>query len=126
MIICVVFLITDWFIALREGKMGEEATCQMGVLITKGKKEYWGISFVEVMWKVMAAISNWGLTASITFHDFLHGFRAGRGTGTDTLESKLLKQLGTLREEVLYAIFLDLIKVFDALDRSRRLEILES
>ena len=124
MIICVVFLITDWFIALREGKMGEEATCQMGVLITKGKKEYWGISFVEVMWKVMAAISNWGLTASITFHDFLHGFRAGRGTVTATLEAKLLWQLAALGEDVMYVIFLDLHKAYDALDRYRYLEIL--
>ena len=30
-----------------------------------------------------------------------------------------------MREEVLYVIFLDLTKVYDALDRSRCLEILE-
>ena len=53
------------------------------------------------------------------------GFRAGRGTGTATLESKLLQQLTDMREEVLYVIFLDLTKVFEALDWSRCLDILE-
>ena len=70
---------------------------QAVVLIPKGKKDYQGIGLVEVMWKVVATILNRHLTASITFHDFLHGFRAGRGTGTATLESKLLQQLAALR-----------------------------
>ena len=52
-------------------------------------------------------------------------FRAGRGTGNATLEAKLLQLLADLREEVLYVIFLDLYKAYDALDRSRCLEILE-
>ena len=45
--------------------------------------------------------------------------------GTATLEVKLLQQLAALREEVLYVIFLDLTKAYDALDSSRCLEILE-
>ena len=94
------------------------------VLIPKGKKDYRGISLVEVMLKVVAAILNRRLTASITYHDFLHGFRAGRGTGTATPEAKLLQQLAALREEVLLVILLDLHKAYDALDRSRFLEIL--
>ena len=77
------------------------------------------------MWKVVAEILNRRLTASITFHNFLHGFWAGRGTGTSTLGAKLLQKLAALREEVLYMIFLDLHKVYDALDRSRCLDILE-
>ena len=80
---------------------------------------------MEVMWKVVAAIINRRFTASIAYHDFLCGFRAGRGTGIATLEAKLLQQLGALGEEVLYVIFLDLHKAYDALDRSRCLEILE-
>ena len=87
------------------------------VLIPKGKKDYRGIGLVEVMWKLVAAILNLRLTASITYHDFLHGFRAGRGTGTATLEAKLLQQLADSREEVLYMIFMDLNKAYDALDR---------
>ena len=58
-------------------------------------------------------------------HDALHGFREGRGTGTATLEAKLLHQLAAMREEVLYVIFLDLTKAYDALDRSRSLDILK-
>ena len=82
-------------------KMAEEATWQAVVLIPKGKKDYWGIGLVEVMWKVVAAILNRRFTASITYHNFLHGFRAGHGTGTATLEAKLLQQHAALREEVL-------------------------
>ena len=111
--------------AFREGKLAEEATWQAMVLITKGEKDFRGIGHVEVMWKVVAEILNNRLTASITYHDFIRGFRAGRRTGTVNLEAKQLQQLAALREEVLYVIFLDLHKVYDALDRSRCLEILE-
>ena len=52
---------------------------------------------MEVMWKVVAEILNRRLMSSIAFHDFLHGFRAGRGTGTATLEVELLQQLASLR-----------------------------
>ena len=45
------------------------------------------------------------------FHDFIHGFGAGRGTGTSDLEAKLLQNLMATRKEVLYNIFLDLQKV---------------
>ena len=95
------------------------------VLIPKGRKEYRGIGLVEVMWKVVAEILHRQLTTVITYHDFLHGFQAGRGTGTATLDAKLLQQLAAMREEVLYVIFLDLTKAYDALDRSRSLDILE-
>ena len=76
------------------------------VLIPKGKRYYCGIVIVEVMWKVVAAILNFRLTASITFHDFLHGFRAGFGMGTATLKAKLIQQLSALREYFLYVIFM--------------------
>ena len=98
---------------------------QAVVLIPKWEKYYCGIVLVDVMWKVVAAILNCRLTASIAYHNFLHEFRAGRGTGTATLEAKLLQQLAALRKEVLYVIFLDLQKANNALDRSRCLEILE-
>ena len=97
----------------------------MVVLIPKGEKDYHRIGPVEVTWKVVAAILNRRLTASITYHNFLHRFRAGRGTGTATLEAKLLQQLAALREEVLYVIFLDLHKAYDALERSRCIDILK-
>ena len=73
----------------------------------------------------MAVILHRQLTTGLQLHDALHGFREGRGTGTATLEAKLLQQLAAMREEVLYVIFLDLTKAYDALDRSRSLEILK-
>ena len=73
----------------------------------------------------MADILNCQLTASITCHEFIHGFLESCGTGTATLEAKLLQQLAALREEFMYMIFLDPHKLYDALDRSRCLEILE-
>ena len=83
------------------------------VLIPKGKTDYRGTGLVEVMWKVVAAILNRRLTASITYHDSLHGFWSGCGTGTTIPETKLLQQLAALREEFLYMIFLYLRKAYD-------------
>ena len=77
------------------------------------------------MWKVVAAILHRRLTTAITYHNALHGFRSGRGTGTATLEAKLLQKLAAMREEVLYVILMDLTNAYDVLDRSRSLEILE-
>ena len=79
---------------------------------------------MDFILKVVAAILNCRLTASITFHDFLHVFRAGCVTGTAILEAKLLQQLAALREAVLYVILLYLHKAYDALDMYRYLEIL--
>ena len=111
--------------AFWEGGLAEETTWKAVVLIPKGEKYYWVIGLVEVMWKVVAVILNHRFTSSITYHDALHVFWAGRGTGTAILEAKLLQHLATMREEVLCVIFLDLTKAYDDLDRSRCLEILE-
>ena len=111
--------------AFRERDLAEESTWQAVVLIPKGKGYYRCIGLVEVMWKVVAVILNCRFTSSITFHNVFHGFRAGHGTGTATLEANLVQQLAAMREEVLYVIFLDLTKAYDALDRSRCLGILE-
>ena len=60
-------------LALREGTLAEEAMWQVVVLIPKETTDYQGIGLVEMMWNVVAAILNRRLTASITFHAFLHG-----------------------------------------------------
>ena len=75
--------------------------------------------------KAIAVIFNRRFTATITFHNFLHEFQAGRDKGTTTLEVNMLQQVAALREAALHAIFLDLHKEYDALDRSRCLGILE-
>ena len=111
--------------AFRLGRLVEENMWQTVVLIPKGEGDYCDIGLVELMWKVVAENLNCRLTSSITFHDFLHGFWASRGTDTATLEAKLLQQLEALREEFLYMIFLDLKKAYDAFYRSRCLNVLE-
>ena len=98
---------------------------QTVVLIPKGKKEYRGIGLVEVTWKVVAAILHRRLTTAITYHDVLHDFREGCGTGNAILEAKLLQQLAAMREEFLYVIFMDLTKAYYALDRSMSLKMLK-
>ena len=50
------------------------------------------------------------LTAEISFHTTLHGFRAVRETGTVTLKAKVLQQLMAMREAVLFEVFLDIHK----------------
>ena len=70
------------------------------VLIPKGKGEFRGIGLVEVTWKLMTVILHRRLTTGLQLHDVLHGFREGHGTGTATLEAKLLQQLAAMREAV--------------------------
>ena len=55
-----------------------------------------GIGLVEVLWKAISNIINRQISSSVQFHDTLHLFRAKRGTGTATLEAKLLRQLAIL------------------------------
>ena len=54
----------------------------------------------------------------------LHGFWEGQGTGTASLEAKLLQQLPSMRESVLFEVFLYLWKAYDALDQERALDLL--
>ena len=53
------------------------------------------------------------------------GLGGGHGTGTATLEVKLIQQVRAMREEFFHAIFLELNKAYNTLDRSMCLEILE-
>ena len=57
------------------------------------------------------------LGAVVQFHNSLNGLRVGRGTGSATLEAKLLHKLTAIREEVLYEVFLDLTKAYGMLDQ---------
>ena len=77
------------------------------------------------MQKVVVVISNCLFNAYIAFHGVLYGFLASHGTDTTSLEAKLIQKLMAMKEEVLYAIYMDLHKAYDALDRDICLEILE-
>ena len=42
---------------------------------------------VEVLWKTVTSLLNHRLTTAINFHDVLHQFCTGRGTGNADLEA---------------------------------------
>ena len=67
-----------------------------------------GIVLVKVLWKAIASLLNRRITAAISLHDMLHGFRAGQGTETAALEANLLQHLTATREAVLFEVSLDL------------------
>ena len=82
------------------------------------------MGLVEVVWKVCATVVNCCLERSLTLHDALHGFRAGRGTGTATLGAKLAQQLAGIAHEPLFQVLLDVPKAYYSLDRVRYMEIM--
>ena len=51
------------------------------VLLPKGGGDFRGIGLIEPCWKVVEVIMDQRLEV-IQFHDSLHGFLKGRGTGT--------------------------------------------
>ena len=79
---------------------------------------------MEVLWKIITGILNQHLTTAIGFHDTLYGFWAGRGMGAVSFKARLLQQLMMMMEAVLFEIYLDIQKLYDALDRGRCLDIL--
>jgi hypothetical protein len=83
-----------------------------------------GIGLVEALWKLLAALINARIQASVQFHDSLHGFRAERGTGTAIIEAKLAQQLALVAQVPFYEVFIDLKKAYDMVDRGRTLTIL--
>ena len=49
------------------------------------------------MWKTMTGILNFHLKLAIQFHNTLHGFCTIRGTGSASLEAKLLQKLTVMK-----------------------------
>ena len=61
----------------------------------------------------------------IWFHYTFHGFREVWVTRTSSIEANIIQQLTSMMEVVLYEIFLDLHKVYNALESYLCLDILE-
>ena len=78
-----------------------------------------------MIYKLVSTIIIARLTDEIKFHDAVHGFCRGRGTGTAIIEAKLRMQLAQRTTKPRYFVFLDLKKAYDTLDRRRTLEILQ-
>ena len=109
----------------KDGAVPEEVTWAKIVFLPKERGKYWGIGIVYVIWKVCATVVNFRIKRSVTLHYALHGFRAGRGTGTATLEAKLAQNLAGIAHEPLFQVLLDVRKAYDSLDRGRCMDILK-
>ena len=80
---------------------------------------------LETLWKVVEALIDTCLRASLQMQNVLHGFRAGRGTGPDIMELNLAQELGSIDQDPPFLVFLDLSKDDDTVYRERLLIKLE-
>ena len=97
----------------------------MLVLIPNGDVDTRNIGLLEVVCKVMEMVIDNRINLVVQFHDVLHGFCAGRGTGTTIMELKLAQYLSNVEQDPLFLVFLELMKAHDNLDRGRLLQTLE-
>ena len=65
------------------------------------------------------------LKQALQMHDFLHGFRSRRGTGTAIMELKLDQELDSIGQYPFFLVFLDLRKAYDTVDQEHVLVTLE-
>ena len=80
---------------------------------------------MEAIWKIIIITIDWCLEDSIEFHDVLHGYRERRNTVPVTLEVKILQNIAGMCQAVLYKIYFDMHKMYNALDWGCALAILE-
>ena len=74
---------------------------------------------------MVEALIDTHLRASIHFHDVLHRFRDGRGTGTAIMDLKLTQDLSRVDNKPLFLVLLDLRKAYDTVYRDRLIHNLE-
>ena len=86
------------------------------ILIPKGNAETLGVGVLEFLCKMMKALIYTSINNLVTLHDFLHGFCAGRVTGTAIMELNLAQELVSVDQDPLLLVLLDLIKSYDNLD----------
>ena len=63
------------------------------VLILKGTTNTRSIGLLDTLWKVVEALIDTRLRASLQMHNVLHGFRSRRGIGAAIMELKLAQEL---------------------------------
>ena len=91
------------------------------VLNPKGNTCTRGIGLLDTIWKVVEALINTHLRASLQMHYVLHGLRSGRGTGAAIMVLKLAQELASIDQEPLFLVFLDLRNAYDTVDQDRLL-----
>ena len=109
---------------LREGRIYVECAWKTVVLIPNGNGEFCSISIVDVIWKAVFGVVNFRIGLAVYFYDTLHGFMAGIGTGTASLEVKLIHKMTAMWDEVLYEAFIDTQKSNADMDQELCMEIL--
>ena len=92
------------------GEIPQESGWTVLVVIPKGTTNTRGIGLLETLWKVVEALVYTCLHTILQFHEVLHGFKAGRGTGTAIMELKIAQELASIDQDPLFMVFLDLRK----------------
>ena len=75
------------------------------------------MGLLEVVWKLAEAVIVMIIKAAVEFHDVLHRFLTGRGTGTLILEIKLVQELESVEQLPLFVVLLELSEEYDNIDR---------
>ena len=95
------------------------------VLLPNGGGDYRGIGLLDPIWKVAEVVMDNRLKV-LDYHDCLHGFLAGQGTGTETTEVNMAQQLAYIEQVPLNVVFIDLCKAYNGMDWGRCLKILKT
>ena len=97
----------------RTGDIPQELGWTLLFLIPKGTTNKWVIGLLETLWKVVEALTDNFLRASLQLYNILHGFRSGRGIWTAIMDLKLAQELASIDQDLLFLVFLDLRKGYD-------------
>ena len=84
-----------------------------------------GVGLLEVIWKLVEVIIGAQIKTVVTSHNFLHGFRAKRGTGTAMMEINMAQDLVSIDQDPLFLVLLDLCKSYDTINHVRILHNFE-
>jgi hypothetical protein len=84
-----------------------------------------GIGLLESIHKLISAVINLRMGATIEFCPAVHGFRKNRGCFTVVGEAKLRMQRAACKGQVTFQIFLDLRKAYDSIHRESVLALMK-
>ena len=87
------------------------------VLVHKGTRGTRGIVLQDTLCKLVEAIIDTRLRASLQFHDVLHRFRTERGTSMATMELKLAQYVTKINHNPLLLLLIDLRKSYNTVHR---------
>ena len=109
----------------RMGKITQELGWNVLVLIPKGTIDTRGISLLETLWKLVEALIDTCIRASLQFHNLLHVLLSRRGTRTDIMDLNLSQELARISYNPLFQVLIDLRKAHNTVDRYCLIQTLE-